>query len=190
MKALPPLLVAAALACQAPAPPTPAAPPATPAPAPAAPVPPTARPEPSNAVTKIVGPATADVLLRGSERATFVIDPRQFSKDATGPDRFAGFKISRTGRPLADDEHSRLVTLLLADTSYLPVDKAVCHDEEAYGLRVGHGAEVVELLLVFPCARVSLLRRASGDAALVMSGEYFDPVSDQISQILRAATRP
>lgn len=144
-----------------------------------------AQPELSAATRNIIGPATADVLLRGTDRATFRVDARDFVRD--GADRFAGYRVLRAGRALTDDEMRRLATLLLSDASYFPVDKAVCPNEEAYGLRVRHGAEVVELLFVFPCDRVSILRRASGDAGLQMAGEYIDPVGDEVVALLRAA---
>jgi len=147
------------------------------------------QPTPPLAVTAIVGPATADVLLRGSERATFVLDAKQFAANSTDPARFAGHTVLRRGRSLTDAEHQRLVALLLADASYNPVDKYACVTDEALGLRVTHGAEVAELLFVFPCDRVNFLRRASADT-LRMPGEYIDPVAPQVLEILRAATRP
>ncbi len=189
------LLTLAASACDGaarPAPVTPAPvtppPPTTPAPTPPA-SPPMQQPTLSAAVTDIVGPATADVLLRGSERATFVLDAKQFTANSTDPTRFAGYTILRRGRPLTDAEHQPLVKMLLADASYNPVDKYACLTDEAYGLRVTHGAEVVELMFVFPCNRVNILRRASADT-LRLPGEYIDPVAPQLLEILRAATRP
>lgn len=184
------LLTLAAPACDGAARPAPVAPalvtPATPA-TPTAP--PMQQPTPSLAVTDIVGPATADVLLRGSEHATFAVDAKQFAANSTDPARFAGYTVLRRGRSLTAAEHQRLVALLLADASYNPVEKYVCVTDEALGLRVTHGPEVVEMLFVFPCDRVNFLRRASADT-LRMPGEYIDPVAPEVLEILRAATRP
>ena len=146
------------------------------------------RPTPSTAATALVGPATVDVLLRGSERATFVIDAKSYEQNSTDPARFAGYTVLRRGRALTDDEHRRLVALLLDEHSYLPIEKEVCFQDQAYGLRVTHGGEVVELLFVFPCDRVNFLRRASADTQR-MPGEYIDPVALQVLAILQAATR-
>lgn len=181
---------------------TPAAPPATPPAAPTTPAPAApaeakpvtttspegspAQPELSAAVTDIVGRATADVLLRGAERATFRVDAKQFTPGAAGPDRFAGYAVLRPGRALTDAEAGELVRLLLADASYDPVDRGICRNDEAYGVRVTHGAEVVELLFVFPCNRVSFLGRASGDK-VTMPGEYIDPIGERVLALLRSA---
>ena len=151
----------------------------------AKPVTTSAQPQLSAATTKIVGLATADVLLRGTDRAVFRVDAKRHEASATGPNRFAGHAVLRRGRAPTDAELHELAALLLADASYLAVDKAVCGDDEAYGLRVTHGGEVVELLFTFPCYRVSFLRRASGDPPLP-PGEYFDPVGSQVLALLRA----
>ena len=173
----------------APVAPAPVAPaPLSPSPAPA-PAPAPMQPTPPPAIAALVGPATAEVLRRGSERATFVVDARQFVQGSTDPGRFAGFRVLRRGRALTDDEHRRLADLLLSEASYAAVEKAVCRNDEAYGVRVGDGAEVVEMLFVFPCNRVSFLRRASGDAVRT-PGEYFDPAATPIAALLRAATGP
>lgn len=147
---------------------------------------PPAQPELSNAVTNIVGRATADVLLRAADRATFRVDAKSHQAGTSGPDRFGGYAVLRRGRALTDAEARELATLLLADASYLPVDKYMCPNDEAYGVRFTHGAEVVELLFVFPCDRVAFLRRASGDPTQ-MPGEYIDPVADRVLALLRAA---
>lgn len=191
------LLTLCVMACDSPARSSPAMPAADaqsadpPATAPMEPRRPT-QPTPtglSAAVSDIVGPATAEVLRRGTDRATFVIDAAQFVQGSTDPARFAGYPVLRRGRPLTDGEHRRLVALLLDDASYHPVEREWCDSSEAYGLRVGDGAEVVELALVFPCARVSFLRRASADSVR-MPGEYIDPVAPELLAMLRAATRP
>ena len=144
----------------------------------------TAQPELSAAVQDIVGPATADVLLRGSW-ATLRVDAKRHDAGG-GADRFGGYAVLRAGRALTADEGRALGGLLLADASYYPVDKYACPNDEAYGVRVTHGAEVVELLFVFPCQRVAFLRRASADK-LTMPGEYIDPVGDRVLKMLRAA---
>lgn len=148
--------------------------------------PPPAQPELANAVTSIVGRATADVLLRAAERATFRVDAKTHQAGASGPDRFGGYSVLRPGRVLTDAEARELATLLLADASYFPVDKYACPNDEAYGVRFTHGSEVVELLFIFPCDRVAFLRRASGDATQ-MPGEYIDPVADRVRTLLQAA---
>ncbi len=173
-----------------PAAPSPVTTPPTPTPiAPSPPVTTTPTQSPPSAVSELLGPATTEVLLHGHARETFVVDATQFQRGAVDPNAFGGYAIKRRGRPLDDAEHQRLVGLLQAETSYLRVDKTVCRQEEAYGLRVGHGAEVVELLFLFPCARVVFLRRASADTTRV-PGEYIDPVAAQVLALLRAATTP
>ncbi len=139
----------------------------------------------SKAVTKIVGRATVDTLLRAKDGEVFRVNAKDFVQGSKAADRFSGYKIEKKGRSLKDTEMRKLARFLLAESSYGPDEKYLCDNSESYGLRVKHTAEIVELLFTFPCNRVAFLRRARADGKMT-PGEYIDPVGRQVRDLLRA----
>ncbi|HMR06658.1 MAG TPA: hypothetical protein PKA88_12795 [Polyangiaceae bacterium] len=152
----------------------------------AGPVAQTTQPVLSRATQKIVGVATADVLLRSKTATLLRVNAKDFVQGDASAERFFGYQVQATGRALSERQLRELARLLLDDASYGPDEKAVCDNSECYGLRAQHAAETVALLFVFPCNRVAFLRRASRDGKLT-PGEYFDPVASAIRRMLRGA---
>ncbi len=136
------------------------------------------------ATREIVGEPTARAIALATRVRSFRLEPRSFGSGVNGADRFNGYRITATGEVADAAFARRFASLITSDQTYSRVDKLVCANTVALGLRFERAGEQVDVLLVFPCNRISFLRRASTDA-LKFPGEYFDPAAPEMVALMK-----
>ena len=81
----------------------------------------------------------------------------------------------------------RAASLFLSESTYdRGLDKSVCREDLAIGFRFEEAGERIGFLVTFPCDRVLFLTRSCGDL-LLRPGEYFDPATGAMSDLVREA---